>query len=146
MIMELFVLCGIPASGKTTLGKQLAAQHNAVLHSIDEIPGSWGKPDIDGRIRRQWIEGIVEDLRKGNSVICDSLALNSFSRRWMLHVFSSFDCKKIIVVKTTSAEECIRRNAARGSKVPEEHIKRCAMAMEPPTPGEGWDEIKEVST
>lgn len=138
----LYVLCGIPGSGKTTLAHQLAEQHGATVHSIDDIPGSWGNRDIDGSFRRQWIYNISADLQNGSSVVCDSTALTSISRKWILKKISDFDCKKILVMKVVPVEECLRRNENRERKVPEEHIRRCAKFIECPTPDEGWDEIK----
>lgn len=139
--MTVYVLCGIPGSGKTTLAKQLAEHHGAIVHSIDDIPGSFGACDIDGSFRRQWMENIKTDLQNGNSVVCDSTALTSMSRKWLLKEFSEFDCKKILVVKVVPVEECLKRNKGRFREVPEEHIRLTAKLLEAPTPDEGWDEI-----
>lgn len=139
--MELYVLCGLPGSGKTTLAYQLAQQHDAIVRSIDDIPGSWGNPDIAGTFRKQWMQNIKADLQNGKSVVCDSLALDSVSRKWILKQVSDFDCKKILVVKVVPVDECVRRNAGRIRKVPEDQIRRTAGLLEPPTDAEGWDEI-----
>lgn len=139
--MTLYVVCGIPASGKTTLAKTLAEQHNANVHSIDDISGSWGTPDIDGRFRRQWMENIKANLRNGKSVVCDSLALDSLSRKWILDQVSGFECKRILVVKVVPLEICLQRNARREARLPDFVLEQAARRLEPPTPDEGWDEI-----
>lgn len=136
-----YVLCGIPGSGKTTLAKQLSERNGAVLHSVDDIPNAWGDPDIDGKFRNQWIDNIKTDLQNGNGVVCDSTALTSFDRKWLLNELSDFDCKKILMVKAVPIEECLRRNANRDRKVPEEQIRLSAYLLEAPTEDEGWDEI-----
>lgn len=139
--MAVYVLSGIPCSGKTTLAKQLAEKTGAVLHSIDDVADSWGCPDAEGKIRSRWIAGIKADLQNGKSVICDSLALNSLSRRWILGQIAAYDCKKILIVKVIPVDECIRRNEKRAHKVSEEQIRLTARFLEPPNPEEGWDEI-----
>ena len=139
--MMVYVLCGIPGSGKTTLANQLAEHHNAIIHSIDDIPDSFGIHDVDGKFRKQWMENIKADLQNGNSVVCDSVALTSISRTWILKELSEFDCKKILMVKAVPVEVCIERNASRERKVPEDQIIVTANLLEPPTKEEGWDAI-----
>ena len=136
-----YVLSGIPGSGKTTLAKQLAQQHNAAVHSYDDIPNAWGNRDIDGSFYRQWVDDIQADLRSGSSVVCDSTALTCANRKTFLKDISDFNCKKILVVKVIPVEVCVQRNKGRFRQVPEYQIGLSARLLEPPTPEEGWDEI-----
>ena len=135
------VLCGIPGSGKTTLARKLAEQSGAKIHSIDDVPGAWGKTDMDGKLRRQWVENIRSDLKNGISVVCDSTALTSHSRKWLLKELSEFDCKKVLIVKAVPLEVCLERNKGREHEVPEHQIKMAVQVMEAPTKDEGWDAI-----
>lgn len=139
--MKVFVLCGIPASGKTTLAKQLAQQHHAIVHSIDDIPDSWNNPDLDGTIRRKWMDNIKNDLRNGSSVVCDCIALTSMSRKWVLENVSAFDCEKILMVKVVPLDVCLQRNRGRKIRVPDFVIEQAARKIEAPTADECWDEI-----
>lgn len=139
--MQAFVLCGLPGSGKTTLAKQLAEQFRATVHSIDDIPGSWGVPDIEGNHRRKWMDNIKADLRTGKSVVCDSLAVNAESRRWIIKELSGFDCEKILCVKAVPVDVCMRRNRLRDKKLPDDQIRLVARCLEAPTDDEGWDHI-----
>lgn len=139
--MQAFVLCGLPGSGKTTLSEQLAEQFDATVHSIDDIPGSWGVPDIEGNNRRKWMDNIRADLRAGKSVVCDSLAVTAEGRRWIIKELSRFDCEKILCVKLVPIEVCLKRNENRDRKVPDDHIRLVARSLESPTDDEGWDHI-----
>lgn len=139
--MQAFVLCGLPGSGKTTLAKQLAEQFDANVHSIDDIPGSWGNPDIEGNNRRKWMDNIKADLRTGNSVVCDSLAITAEGRRWIIKELSGFNCEKLLCVKVVPIEECLERNRKRDRKVPDDQIRLVARCLEAPTDDEGWDHI-----
>ena len=139
--MQAFVLCGLPGSGKTTLAKQLAEQFNAAVHSIDDIPGSWGVPDTDGKNFRTWMDNIKADLRTGKSVVCDSLAVTVEGRRWIIKELSRFDCEKILCVKLVPIEVCLQRNSDRDRRVPDDQIRIVARCLEAPTDDEGWDRI-----
>lgn len=136
-----YVLCGIPGSGKTTLAHQLAEQHNAIVHSYDDIPNAWGNLDVDGSFYRQWMDNIKTDLQNGNSVVCDSTALTSENRKQMLNEVSEFNCKKILFVKVAPVDVCVQRNKGRFREVPEYQIELSARLLEPPTKEEGWDAI-----
>ena len=136
-----YVLCGIPGSGKTTLAKQLAEQHNATVHSFDDIPNAWENRDIDGSFYRQWIDNIKNDLQNGKSVVCDSTALTSINRKTFLKDISAFSCEKILCVKVVPVEVCVQRNKGRFREVPEYQIELSARLLEPPTKDEGWDKI-----
>lgn len=141
MIMTAYVLCGIQGSGKSTLAHQLAEQHNAAVHSVDDIPNAWGNHDMDGNIRKQWMENVKVDLQNGKSVICDSLALTIASRKWILKELSGFNCEKILCIKAVPVEVCLQRNENRGRKVPDGQIRFTASMLEPPAKDEGWDKI-----
>ena len=136
-----YVLCGIPASGKTTLAHQLAEQHNAIVHSYDDIPNAWGNRDLDGSFYSQWMDNIKADLRNGNSVVCDSTALTSFNRKKMLEELSDFNCEKVLCVKAVPVEVCVLRNKGRFREVQEYQIELSARLLEPPAKDEGWDKI-----
>lgn len=88
------------------------------------------------------MDRIKADLHDGKNVVCDCLALNSISRRWILSELSGVSCRKILVVKVTPVEVCLQRNEGRARKVTEEQIRASARMLEPPAEGEGWDEIQ----
>lgn len=140
-MINCYVLSGIPGSGKTTLAKQLAEEHCAVVHSYDDIPNAWGNRDIDGSVYRQWIDNIKVDLQKGNNVVCDSTALTSETRKRLLSELSAFNCKKILVVKVVPVDVCQKRNKGRLREVPEYQIELSARLLQPPTKSECWDKI-----
>ena len=140
-MINCYVLCGIPGSGKSTLAKQLAEQHDAIIHSYDDIPNAWGNRDIDGSFYRQWMDNIKADLQNGNSVVCDSTALTSVNRKTFLNEISSYACEKILVVKVVPIEVCVQRNKGRFREVQEHQIELSARLLEPPTKDEGWDKI-----
>ena len=138
--MMIYVLCGIPGSGKTTIANQLAEQHGYKVHSYDELCSE----DIsDIETKKKWFDNIRTDLLSGRNVICDCRCLESGCRKWILQQFADISCEKVLLFKVVPLEICLERNALREgkAKLSEEHIRRCLMSLEPPTKDEGWDKI-----
>lgn len=137
----LYLLSGIPGSGKTTLAHQLAEQHNANVHSYDELPGANTKASMDGSVKQAWLQAIHADLQKGKSVICDGLNLTVAERKELLATFADIPCKKVLVVKIVPLETCLQRNRGRQARLPDFVVEQSAERMEAPTKDEGWDAI-----
>lgn len=145
MSSNLIVLCGIPGSGKTTLSEQIANEQDVVLHCFDKRQGAFS-PTKAPSVRLQMCEDIAEDLRNGNSVVCDDLHTQSVWRENLLNAVAGTDCRKALIVMTTPLDECLRRNANRKCRLPDAMIHSINGAYEPPTLEEGWDEIVFVTT
>ena len=137
----LYLLSGIPGSGKTTLAHQLAEQHNAIVHSYDELPGANTKAGMDGSVKQAWLASIREDLQAGKSVICDGLNLTVAERKELLSYVADIPCEKILVVKIVPLETCLQRNRERKARLPDFVVEQSAERMEAPTKDEGWDTI-----
>lgn len=137
----LYLLSGIPGSGKTTLAHELAEQHNATVHSYDDFPGANTKASVDGSVKRAWMEAIREDLQAGKSVVCDGLNLTVKERKELLAMVADIPCKKVLVVKVVPLDVCLQRNRQRKERLPDFVVEQSARKMEPPTDDEGWDVI-----
>lgn len=130
--MSLYVLFGIPASGKTTVAGQMASEHGFSVHSYDEV-----------RDMKTWIDGMLSDLSAGLDVVCDCKCVRADVRKWLLQKVADIPCRKVLVAVVTPVDECIRRNEQREgtARLPDHHIEIAAKYMQPPTESEGWDEI-----
>lgn len=131
-MQTLYVMCGIPGSGKSTLSKQIAVEHNLVRFSLDEM-----------RYVRQHklIPHILDALQKGKSVVADSLYTK---RKWRIELLESvknIGCKCILLYMSTPFNECISRNNKRENVLPNFMIESIYNSMEIPTLDEGWDDI-----
>lgn len=136
----LIVLCGIPGSGKTTLSKQLAEQYNAKLYCFDNLPKAH-HPKYANDVRTQMWLDIAEDLRNGHSIVCDDLHTKLKWRSGLLSAICGIPCEKKLVIMETPLQECIRRNANRKFRLPDNIIIRIHHSYETPIIDEGWDEI-----
>lgn len=141
VFMILSVLSGIPASGKSTLSKQLADKYNAKRYCFDDIPESRNSKKSRQAHHKFW-DDISKDLTFQN-VVCDDLNVTIETRQLLLEHLSDVECRKIIYVMTTPLEECLKRNNGRQGieRLPEIVIRSLHSIFELPTLSEGWDEI-----
>lgn len=131
-MQTLYVMCGIPASGKSTKSRQMAEEYGLSRFSYDEM-----------RCFHQWdfIRPAVEALQNGESVIMDSTNLRITGRKSILESMMDIPCRKIVIYMNTSLEECLRRNENREARLQDFMIESAYRALQPPTLNEGWDEI-----
>lgn len=140
-MQNLYLISGIPGSGKSTLAYKLAQQHNAIVHSYDDMPGANTRTSMDGSVKQAWLQNIREDLQSGKSVICDGLHLTVAERKELLAQFADIPCQKFLHMKVVPLETCLQRNRERQARLPDFVVEQSAERMEPPTKEEGWDKI-----
>ena len=141
--ITLYVLCGLPASGKTTIAKQFENELGVKRRSYDDMPNANKDKESKEIAWKQWTNEILTDLQNGNDVICDSLSLTRQSRIDLLFKFSNVSCNKILIVLQTPIEECKKRNKLRDKEecVSDMDMHFFPMIFEQPNTDEGCDEI-----
>lgn len=132
---RLITFCGAAASGKTTLSKKIAEEHNAIRLSFDELQCLQHK-DLLSHIKKA--------LTEGKCVVVDALFPCVSQRKMLLDAINDTECKRILIYMNTPLDECIRRNAQRKNPLPEFVIESIYKSLEFPEPSEGWDEIVYV--
>lgn len=142
---SLYMLIGLPASGKSTIAQELSKSEEAIIVSSDEIRqellGDINDQTQNARVFEEVEKRIKEGLLKGN-VIYDATNINYKKRRAFLQKLNKMQVRKIAVLIATPYEECLRRNAKRERKVPEEVIKRMYFNFYIPQYYEGFDDIQ----
>ena len=145
---KFFMMVGLVASGKSYHAKELAKEYNAEVFSSDEL-----RIELFGDVNHQadnnklFIElhrRIKNCLKSGKSAIFDATNLSYKRRMAFLAELKNISCEKICVLMATPYEECLKRNAERDRKVPEEVIKRMYMNFCIPYWYEGWDDIQII--
>lgn len=140
-ITMLYLISGIPGSGKTTLANELAQQHNATIHSYDDLPGANTRTSMDGSVKQAWLQAIRTDLEAGKSVVCDAINLTTKERKEILSYVTDIKCEKVLAVKIVPLDICLQRNREREARLPDFVIEQAAQKIEPPIKEEGWDKI-----
>lgn len=141
---KLYMMIGLPASGKSTIAKELSKSEDAIIVSSDEIRKEFG--DINDQSQNEKVfeeveKRIKEGLLKSN-VIYDATNINYKKRRAFLQKLNKIEVEKIAVLVVTPYEKCLKRNAKRERKVPEEVIKRMYFNFYIPQYYEGFDDIQ----
>lgn len=144
MIPQIFVLCGIPGSGKTTIARRMSTDMVVDLYCADEFH-TVHKAKPHDEISTLFHENIKKSLLQGKDVVCDGTYVTKFVRSCLLESIAGIPCRKTLLVMNTPTEECLRRNTERKIRVPNSVIKTFEKMYDPPTFSEGWDEIKEVT-
>lgn len=138
------VLCGIQASGKSTMAKRIAQETGANVYCCDEF---YSSNQRELRENMSVFHAMMRsDLLNGRDVICDGMYVTEVTRRQLLNSVADIPVKKIILVLTTPFDVCKKRNAARDRSLPERYLHGTKNVYKPPALDEGWDEIREVKT
>lgn len=141
----LYLLVGIPGSGKSTWSKECT---NAVRISRDEIRYSllgendsyFSKEDL---VFKTYIEKIKENLKNGKNVIADATHLTMASRKKVYSKLNGYFDNLIAIYFDTPLQECLMRNGKRESRerVPYEQVINMSNSLILPSYDEPFDKI-----
>lgn len=148
----LYMLIGLPASGKSYFAKNYTENSENVIHiSSDairkELYGSEEIQDNPNKVFSIMFHRTVDALLSNNSVIYDA---TNISRKYRMAFLKDLDAalgsfaskvSKIGLVFAIPVEICLERNKARGRSVPEEVIYRMYRNFQMPSIFEGFDHI-----
>lgn len=142
----LYLMCGLPYSGKSTLACKLSRQTGFPIVSIDEVRESlgfyWGKSEASPadwkRIYHAVEEQITRYLGTSTSVIYDSTNHDKASRRRLAELARNWNAQVIVLFVDTPVEvvEDRRESNLRSSERPHipDHFYAAALAsFEAPT-------------
>ena len=144
----LIVMCGLPASGKSTYSQWLAESGIFQRVCPDLIRKElYGDENIQGDGKRVF-ETAYHDIKEyaclGENVVFDATNINAKRRKELVKEMRPyFD---VIICKwfSTPASVCYQRNFYRDRQVPSNVIKRMEDNFEKPTMDEGWDMVEEI--
>ena len=144
----MYMLIGLPASGKSTFAKKLAQTEGAVIHETDEIRErlhlGWSKEDHEKTFQILHQE-INEDLKNGRDIIYDATNMSRKDRRRSFSALRNKG-KCVAVVIATPYNICIQRDENRQDKVGEDVINRMIRRFDFPVEEEGFDKVHVVYT
>ena len=142
---KLIMMVGLPCSGKSYKSQELAKEYNAEIFSSDELRVElFGDVNCQDKNQELFIElhrRIKDCLKAGKSAIYDACSISYKRRMAFLQELKNIPCEKICVLMATPYEECLKRNAERDRKVPEEVIKMMYTNFNIPYAYEGFDDI-----
>lgn len=154
-MLTLYIMCGLPFSGKTTLAKQIAEKTDAKMIAFDWI---WAEkkreltPDVDKVeewkfILREAYIRIRENLLSGNSVVYDDINVRKEHRDVLRKIASACNASFTIIYLNTTMKT-IRERETRNKTFKERHdvasvnFEKALAQWETPTSEEGVRKYK----
>ena len=146
----LYMMVGIPASGKSTVAKEYASKvENSKVFSSDEyrksLLGDEQSQENNALVFKTLFTDMHNWLAKGNNAIFDACNTTIKSRRKVVDKFSDIALIVPVVVMATY-EECCKRDASRSRTVGISVIRKFINSYEFPQMFEGFHKIKFVQT
>ena len=141
---NLIIMCGLPASGKSSYAK--GVKKSIIISTDDireEINGNASIQDNGNLVFETAFNRIKENLiqNKYKNVVFDATNINYKKRTDIVNRFKKYADKIICYFVYADYEECLERNSKRERKVPEEVIKRMYYNFYVPQYFEGFDDI-----
>lgn len=150
---KLYVMCGLPGSGKTTRAQREVLRYESNVKdkieyiSRDEIRFSLIKENEEyfskeKEVFKTFVQKINSALKSGKDVIADATHISIASRRKLLNSVTE-KCKLICLFVDTDLNTCLERNCRRDGRkrVPDESIINMSKNLVTPRYEEGFDEI-----
>lgn len=131
-MIELYVMCGVPGSGKSTFSRKLAEEQGLERFSFDEMKCF--------RLE-EFMRPAIKAMQEGKNVILDTTNLRVNVRKKVLQYVEEIPCRKVVVYMDTPLEQCLYRNAHRETRLQDCIIESIYRSLQKPTLEEGWDEI-----
>ena len=143
----LLVLCGIPASGKTTFAENIQKLVENEMPVRIVSTDYWRdaeyyaefKPSNEQRVRKAALEKTRELLTEGFSVIHDDTNYYTSMRHDLFEISKAKDCVFGIIQITTPINASLMWNKQRNQMIPEEVIIRIHEKFEDPGTKYAWD-------
>jgi predicted kinase len=134
--MELAVLVGVPASGKSSFVRAHLAGHRHVSKDL------LGRSRGDARQRA----AIEAGLRAGASVVVDNVNATPRDRAALIALARRHGARVVAYYFETAVADAVARNRARtgAARVPDVAIHVAARRLQAPSPTEGFDALFRV--
>lgn len=152
-MITLYVLIGIPGSGKSTWARENATHLNAVVVGSDEVRRDFranGQNPLSGdRVFAEVERRARVHLAAGHSVILDATHFLHKYRTYALYLAGDFHARRVAIWFDVPLDVCLQRNAQRSNQtfgdeqVPEGIVREMDTRLQPPRPDE-FDEMMRV--
>jgi len=117
---HLFLLCGLPFSGKSTLGRAMQKQLGIVHVEVDQFHGAGRLPVEERQVEREeWIAAyraayrqVETELESGRSVVFDAVSYRRTQRERIRRIAAKHDVPMTVVYLDVSPAEAKQRLAA----------------------------------
>lgn len=150
-MQKLFVMVGVPGSGKTVFAKELAEDIGAVHIDVNkvryELTHNYSDTKHHEEVFAKAHAMMLDALEEGKNVIFDATSVSRKARKSILDYIPENLREKIEVIAVfinIPLEKSLERNKARSRIVPERVVLRMYRQMDFPRIEEGFDCVLKV--
>ena len=146
--MNVTILIGYPASGKTTYTKSVNDNDLVKLSSDDireELYGDASDQTHNQEVFDELYSRMYDALSKGRDVLIDATSICRRERYQALKIAKKFNADTKAIIFKTPIAVCIRRNDNRDRKVPDEVFDYMIRKFENPSIEEGFTDISVIN-
>jgi predicted kinase len=141
-------MVGVSGSGKTTMGKKIAAYLNAVHVETDaireELTGDPTDQSKNAEVFKVAHQRVDQALKAGRNVVADSTSVDAFSRKGYLQAGKRNGADMRAYVMNTPVDMAKVYNMTRTRNVPDFVIDKQNAKFSMPSTAEGFDEVVKV--
>ncbi len=148
--MRAIVTVGIPACGKSTYARRLAALGFVEInrdHIRRQVGGGFGVPRIEAAVTRIAQGMLADAARRGHDVIVSDTNVTRRGRKDVTRLLRKFGFDRVEAhVFDVALDLCLARNVGRPDEVPEHVLLAMSerLARQPPWLTDGFDTIVRV--
>lgn len=140
-----FIMVGIPASGKSTIAAAIAKEFDAVIVESDDIrERRFGKPNFtkaeNAYVFDEVHRRIAKAIADGKNVIVDATNIYKRSRTDALAAATKAG-RTYAIHCDTPTDICLKRNKGRKREVPDAVIRRMTHQLTTPSVSEGFTAV-----
>ena len=132
----LYIMAGLPASGKSHIAESISKRTGAEIICKDDLReqlcGDASDQSKNKEIHQIYLRKIREELKSGRSVIADATNIHVGNRINLINLTKNIPCKIELHIATKSQELCLIDNMKRDRHVPESVIKQMNEQFEYP--------------
>lgn len=144
---KMYIMVGIPASGKSTLARERANKENAIYLSSDsirfEIFGDENIQENNNLVFETMNKRASQSLRDGIDVYYDAMNLSRKRRKGLMRQMPR-NTEFVAIYLHSNYHESTYRNNKRKRSVPQHVIEKSYKSLEIPVLGEGFSNIEIV--
>ena len=138
----IYVMSGLPGSGKTHYSSELGEQYGYKVYHFDEWKQKYCSSTMKTlEIYNNMMQSIIEDLKQDKTIVLDDLNLDKSFRLRLLQLIKDIPTQKVCIVMLTPLDKCMERDSQRIHALPPSLMHQLAMTFQLPTLDEGWDDI-----
>lgn len=146
----LYIMVGIPGSGKSTGARKLSDKTGSTIVCPDDIraekTGDASNQGDDDNVWKTAFGRLHGLLKNGDSVIFDATSVNVSSRKPLIKIGKKYKCDVVACVFPITLQTAIDRQDNRDRKVPTHVIEKFYNKFKMPSTSEGFDGIFRFSS